>query len=371
MDEKLGIDVIDQTIIDWNNITDSKIDKLNEELKEKGNYLLAKIIKNLEVNNREELANNMEQLVNIDTATTNGIIAKSREKEKEIVDKYISDLKCFLNTEAKRYGRDLSIESKTTSNINECINKYIVQFDEVKKIYDEAIFQQMYIKSELQKGMFKGISLIVNNSDEEKAAEIEFQNQKQNLEKEIKLLADTRNKEQVEEKLNEYRKFIIANKLQTTILKNNYLKYEMKNIYSLLEKCDKNIADLEISKEQALIGLTISKDKSLVKSEKHIKINFFINLINKLTGERKFNNLILNPLLNQVEESYKKDIPTMIQKAIQIKEQSTEQMKAEVEKATLETANSILAYNDPLSRKIMNDGINYEFNIKQLLENEY
>lgn len=369
MDEKLGIDVIDQTIIDWNNITDSKMDKLNEELKEKGNYLLAKIIKNLEVNNREELANNMEQLANIDIATNNGIIAKSREKEKEIVDKYISDLKNFLNTEAKRYGRDLSIESKTTSNINECVNKYISQFQDVKKIYDEAIFQQMYIKSELQKGMFRGISLIINSSDEEKVAEIEFQNQKQNLEKEIKLLADTRNKEHVEEKLKEYRKFISVNKLQLTILKNNYLKYEMKNIYSLLEKCDQNIANLEEYKEQSLIELTTSKNQSLVKSEKRIKINFFINLINKLTGERKFNNLVLNPLLNQVEESYKKDIPTSIQKAISTKEKYNEKMKSDIEKAALETANLAIAHNDPITNKVIEDGINYEFSIKQLLDN--
>ena len=39
MDEKLGIDFIDQTIIDWNNMTNNKIEKINEELKQKGNYL--------------------------------------------------------------------------------------------------------------------------------------------------------------------------------------------------------------------------------------------------------------------------------------------------------------------------------------------
>ena len=43
MDEKLGIDFIDQTIIDWNNMTNNKIEKINEELKQKGNYLLAEI----------------------------------------------------------------------------------------------------------------------------------------------------------------------------------------------------------------------------------------------------------------------------------------------------------------------------------------
>mgnify|MGYP001676555867 CR=1 FL=1 len=43
MDEKLGIDFIDQTIIDWNNMTNNKIEKINEELKQKGNYLWSDI----------------------------------------------------------------------------------------------------------------------------------------------------------------------------------------------------------------------------------------------------------------------------------------------------------------------------------------
>ena len=53
MDEKLGIDFIDQTIIDWNNMTNNKIEKINEELKQKGNYLLAEILKKIEENDKD------------------------------------------------------------------------------------------------------------------------------------------------------------------------------------------------------------------------------------------------------------------------------------------------------------------------------
>lgn len=67
MDEKLGIDFIDQTIIDWNNMTNNKIEKINEELKQKGNYLLAEILKKIEENDKDVLISKMEQLADVET----------------------------------------------------------------------------------------------------------------------------------------------------------------------------------------------------------------------------------------------------------------------------------------------------------------
>ncbi len=367
MDEKLGIDFIDQTIIDWNNMTNNKIEKINEELKQKGNYLLAEILKKIEENDKDVLISKMEQLADVETATIKGIIVKSKESTKEIIDTYILGIKKHLNAEAEKYGRDISSESITTKKINECTNKYIIQFDNLKKVYNDAILEQLYIKGELQKGIFNGIVIRIDNKDNEKVAEYEYIAQKQSLENEIKEIITINNKSQLQQKLEIYRKFTASNSLTTARIRDNYSKFEMKYIYQLIEQCEKNIESLEQNKELAINALIITKEQSLIENTKTIKFRFLEKIINKINGEKKFNKLALQPVLDKLEEISKKLMPTSMQNAIKMKEQYNQQIRAKIENSTFEIKNQTINYKDPIIQKIIENGANFEININQYL----
>ena len=367
MDEKLGIDFIDQTIIDWNNMTNNKIEKINEELKQKGNYLLAEILKKIEENDKDVLISKMEQLADVETATIKGIIVKSKESTKEIIDTYILGIKKHLNAEAEKYGRDISSESITTKKINECTNKYIIQFDNLKKVYNDAILEQLYIKGELQKGIFNGIVIRIDNKDNEKVAEYEYIAQKQSLENEIKEIITINNKSQLQQKLEIYRRFTASNSLTTARIRDNYSKFEMKYIYQLIEQCEKNIESLEQNKELAINALIITKEQSLIENTKTIKFRFLEKIINKINGEKKFNKLALQPVLDKLEEISKKVMPTSMQNAIKMKEQYNQQIRAKIENSTFEIKNQTINYKDPIIQKIIENGANFEININQYL----
>ena len=78
------------------------------------------LLKKIEENDKDVLISKMEQLADVETATIKGIIVKSKESTKEIIDTYILGIKKHLNAEAEKYGRDISSESITTKKISSC-----------------------------------------------------------------------------------------------------------------------------------------------------------------------------------------------------------------------------------------------------------
>ena len=202
-------------------------------------------------------------------------IARFSKLESNKINNIKDNLKKTLMSQAIKYKRNISKNSKTIIEIDNIINSYIMQLNYISNIYNFAIAKQLSRISDIQ---FKIHFIDVNRIE---------------------------NKNKYSEIDNEY-----DNKLNQLKLKEKYLKLEKTLCKKIIEECEKNIEYFIIEKEKTFDNLNNFQKYDLenIKSNKAFK-KMFESILNRIGGNKKFVEESINPIKNQLKFIIEKKIP--------------------------------------------------------------
>ena len=319
----LGVDTVDRTIIDWDNLENKKLEKITEELEQSESMIMKEIDSIIEKYkgykmqdiDRENMIELLTKLSDIQMGLIKADIAKSSNNSRDIVNSFIKNINATFSKQAEKYGININQNMEMRKNIEAIISKYEEVFQKIEDVFDEAIAEQISRKSDLQLKIISVINSRMENQKEKNRYSINDLEQINYLKNEIENLIQYKNYQILESKLNEFLQINIEDKLNEFDIKEKYLKIEENTCYKVIKECNINIEEMIKQKEETLQNIIITKENSILKLGKTNPIKaFFEKITNKINGSKKYENKVLEPAKAKIYEIEENSLPQIIEK---------------------------------------------------------